>query len=108
MEESEYLGKMPASLGMIAAGLGNLDTSDGFGKVFYRQDTTPQTLQKASDYIARAYPEDDEVDPTNTIVVTWENVASQDTLRRGDMLDIKVSTFKLSLWQSSTLAFNKC
>ncbi|XP_023692068.1 nidogen-1 [Paramormyrops kingsleyae] len=105
IEESVYLGKMPTSLGMIAAGLGNMDTSDGFGKVFYRQDTTPQTLQKASDYIARAYPEDDEVDPTNTIVVTWENVASQDTLRRGDMLDIKRNTFQLVVASADTASY---
>ncbi|KAL1263682.1 hypothetical protein QQF64_006421 [Cirrhinus molitorella] len=54
-EETEYLGNMPASFGMIAALQGDLDTSDGVGKVFFRQDSSPAFLQQAADHINRAF-----------------------------------------------------
>ena len=59
--ESTYLGKMPAGFGMIAARHGDLDTGDGVGKVYYRQDASPATLRQAAEQINRAFPEDDEV-----------------------------------------------
>uniref|UniRef100_A0AAZ3S0B1 Nidogen 1a n=1 Tax=Oncorhynchus tshawytscha TaxID=74940 RepID=A0AAZ3S0B1_ONCTS len=59
--ESTYLGKMPAGFGMIAALHGDLDTGDGVGKVYYRQDASPATLRQAAEQINRAFPEDDEV-----------------------------------------------
>ncbi|TSL68191.1 Nidogen-1 [Bagarius yarrelli] len=54
--QSEYLGKMPAEFGIIAAFLGDLDTSDGDGKVFFRQDTSPELLQRIGDQISQAFP----------------------------------------------------
>ncbi|XP_037534042.1 nidogen-1 [Nematolebias whitei] len=74
--ESTYLGKMPPEFGMIAALQGDLDTSDGVGKVFFRQDASPDILRRAAEHINRAFPRDDEVNPTNVVVITWINVAS--------------------------------
>lgn len=82
--ESTYLGKMPAKFGMIAALQGDLDTSDGVGKVFFRQDSSPEALRRSAEHINRAFPEDDEVSPTHTAVVTWSNVASREAQVRGD------------------------
>lgn len=82
--ESTYLGKMPAKFGMIAALQGDLDTSDGVGKVFFRQDSTPEALRRSAEHINRAFPEDDEVSPTHTTVITWSNVASREPPARGD------------------------
>ncbi|XP_051503782.1 nidogen-1 isoform X1 [Myxocyprinus asiaticus] len=82
--ESEYLGKMPASFGMIAALQGDLDTSDGVGQVYFRQDSSPALLQEAADHINRAFPEDDEVNPIHALVVTWVDVASHRPEVRGD------------------------
>uniref|UniRef100_A0A673G3M9 Nidogen-1-like n=1 Tax=Sinocyclocheilus rhinocerous TaxID=307959 RepID=A0A673G3M9_9TELE len=76
-DESEYLGKMPASFGMIAAFLGDLDTTDGAGYVYFRQDKSPDVLQRAAEHIGQAFPSDDEIEPTHAIIVTWENVAPQ-------------------------------
>uniref|UniRef100_A0A8C5GLW2 Nidogen 1a n=1 Tax=Gouania willdenowi TaxID=441366 RepID=A0A8C5GLW2_GOUWI len=73
-DESTYLGKMPASFGMIAPLQGDLDTSDGVGRVFFRQDTSPQVLRQASEHINRAFPLDDEVNPTHAVVITWLDV----------------------------------
>lgn len=88
--ESEYLGKMPASFGLLAALLGDLDTSDGVGKVYYRQDSSPSVLLRAAEHISLAFPADDEVEPEHTIIITWENVAAQGAPGRGDGVDVNV------------------
>ncbi|KAJ8250723.1 hypothetical protein COCON_G00226450 [Conger conger] len=78
--ESEYLGNMPAGFGMIAALVGDLDTSDRLGQVYYRQDSTPATLRRAAGLVNRAFPEDKAVEPHHSLVVTWVGVAPM-TLR---------------------------
>ncbi|XP_016374163.1 nidogen-1-like [Sinocyclocheilus rhinocerous] len=94
-DESEYLGKMPASFGMIAAFLGDLDTTDGAGHVFFRQDKSPDVLQRAAEHIGQAFPSDDGIEPTHTIIVTWENVAPQSERGRGDEYEYTRNTFQL-------------
>nr|XP_046232520.1 nidogen-1-like [Scatophagus argus] len=93
--EGEYLGKMPASFKMIAASLGDLDNSDGQGKVFFRQDSSPDVLSRAAEHIRRAFPRDDGVKPSGALVVTWDNMAAAGTSGRGDGLDTKRNTFQL-------------
>lgn len=88
--EVEYLGNMPSNFKMIAALLGNLDNSDGQGKVYFRQDNSPDILSRAAGHIKQAFPRDEEVKPTNALIVTWENMAAHMTSRRGDELDVKV------------------
>lgn len=63
---------------MIAVLQGDLDTSDGVGKVFFRQDSSPGLLQQAADHINKAFPEDDEVEPIHAVVVTWVDVATSE------------------------------
>uniref|UniRef100_A0A8D3BTP1 Nidogen 1 n=1 Tax=Scophthalmus maximus TaxID=52904 RepID=A0A8D3BTP1_SCOMX len=89
--ESTYLGKMPPAFGMVAALQGDLDTSDGVGKVFFRQDSSPEVLRRAAEHINRAFPDDDEVDPTNAVVITWVDVATREPQSR----DKKRNTFQL-------------
>ncbi|XP_026133570.1 nidogen-1-like [Carassius auratus] len=105
--EWEYLGNMPASFGMIAALLGDLDTSDGEGKVFFRQDSSPALLQRAADHINRAFPEEDTVNPVSAVVVTWVDVASHQTESRGDGLEHtgRRNTFQLVLASLETRSF---
>ncbi|XP_067287104.1 nidogen-1-like isoform X2 [Pseudorasbora parva] len=93
-DESEYLGKMPASFGMIAAFLGDLDTTDGAGYVYFRQDKSPDVLQRAADHISQAFPNDDGIEPTHAVIVTWENVAAQGQ-QRGDGIELMRNTFQL-------------
>ncbi|KAK9966993.1 hypothetical protein ABG768_004067 [Culter alburnus] len=93
-DESEYLGKMPASFGMIAAFLGDLDTTDGAGYVYFRQDKSPDVLQRAADHIRQAFPSDEEIEPTHTVIVTWENVLGQGS-ERGDGFEFARNTFQL-------------
>lgn len=75
---------------MIAALQGDLDTSDGVGKVFFRQDSSPGVLNQAAEHMNRAFPEDEEVSPTHAVVVTWVDVATHEPQSRGDGLDKKV------------------
>lgn len=77
---------------MVAALQGDLDTSDGVGKVFFRQDSSPEVLRRAAEHINRAFPDDDEVDPTNAVVITWVDVATREPQSR----DKKVSATRLS------------
>lgn len=76
---------------MIAALQGDLDTSDGVGKVFFRQDSSPDILQRAAQHINRAFPEDEEVNPTHAVVVTWLDVATNEPQSGGQGADKKVS-----------------
>ncbi|XP_076020776.1 nidogen-1 isoform X1 [Genypterus blacodes] len=93
--ESTYLGKMPPKFGMIAALQGDLDTSDGVGKVFFRQDTSPQILRQAAEHIDRAFPDDDQVSPTHVVVITWADVIPHEPHIRGDGIAKKRNTFQL-------------
>uniref|UniRef100_A0A8C9SVV1 Nidogen-1 n=1 Tax=Scleropages formosus TaxID=113540 RepID=A0A8C9SVV1_SCLFO len=102
---AEYQNNMPASFGMIAAAMGNLDTSNGVGKVYFRQDASPTTLRQVADHINRAFPEDDEVEPIHALVVTWENVEPHESSRRGDVLDGKRNTFQLVVASTETASY---
>lgn len=89
--ELTYLGKMPPKFGMIAALQGDLHTSDGVGKVFFREDSSPDILRRAAEHINRAFPEDDEINPTHAVVVTWVDVTTHGLESRGDSGIKKVS-----------------
>ncbi|KAF3842301.1 hypothetical protein F7725_024252 [Dissostichus mawsoni] len=103
--ESTYLGKMPPKFGTIAALLGDLDTSDGVGKVYFRQDSSPDVLTRAAQYINGAFPEDDEVRPTNAVVVTWVNVATHEPPSRGDGIEKRRNTFQLVIASLETASY---
>lgn len=94
-DQSTYLGKMPAPFGIIAAFLGDLDTSDGVGKVYFRQDTSPELLQRLGELISQAFPDETKIEPTHAVVVTWENVGAQGALERGDGSPKKASFFTI-------------
>ncbi|XP_044070690.1 nidogen-1 [Siniperca chuatsi] len=103
--ESTYLGKMPPRFGMIAALQGDLDTSDGVGKVFFRQDSSSDILRRAAKHINRAFPEDDEVNPTHAVVITWVDVATHEPQSRGDGIDKKRNTFQLVFASLETASY---
>lgn len=80
---------------MIAALQGDVDTSDGAGKVFFRQDSSPEVLRRSAEHINRAFPEDDEVSPTHAVVITWADVATHPQAR-GDGIEKRVSVLLFS------------
>lgn len=91
-EESTYLSAMPPKFGMIAALQGDLDTSDGVGKVYFRQDSRPDVLRQAAEHINRAFPDDDEVDPTHTVIITWVDVAAHGSQSQDKKVSIQIVT----------------
>ncbi|XP_041803273.1 nidogen-1 [Chelmon rostratus] len=103
--EATYLGSLPPKFGMIAALQGDLDTSDGVGKVFFRQDSSPDVLRRAAEHINRAFPEDDEVNPTHAVVITWVDVAANEPQSRGDGFDKKRNTFQLVIASLETASY---
>ncbi|XP_008305030.1 nidogen-1 [Stegastes partitus] len=103
--EATYLSKMPPKFGMIAALQGNLDTSDGVGKVFFREDSSPDVLRRAAEHINRAFPEDDEVNPTHAVVITWADVTTHEPHSRGDGSPKKRNTFQLVLASLETASY---
>uniref|UniRef100_UPI0037E84C71 nidogen-1 n=1 Tax=Semicossyphus pulcher TaxID=241346 RepID=UPI0037E84C71 len=103
--ESTYLGKMPPAFGMIAALQGDLDTSDGVGKVFFRQDSRPDILSRAANTINTAFPEDNEVYPTHAVVVTWYDVATHGPPSRSDGINKKRNTFQLVIASLETASY---
>lgn len=86
---------MPAKFGMIAALHGDLDTSDGVGKVYFRQGSGPELLRQAAEHINRAFPEDDEVEIIHAVVVTWVDVAAHEPHPRGDDVEKKVRVMSI-------------
>ncbi|XP_061600781.1 nidogen-1 isoform X2 [Cololabis saira] len=102
--ESTYLGKMPPKFGMIAALQGDLDTSDGVGKVFFRQDSRPGTLRQAAEHINKAFPEDAEVNPTHAVVITWVDIAAHGQTRESG-IDKKRNTFQLVIASLETASY---
>lgn len=103
--ESTYLGQMPSKFGMIAALQGDLDTGDGVGKVYFRQDSSPDILRKAAEHINRAFPLDDEVNPNHAAVITWVDVAPHEPQSRGDGIGKKRNTFQLVIASLETLSY---
>ncbi|KAJ4945298.1 hypothetical protein JOQ06_013825 [Pogonophryne albipinna] len=103
--EEEYLGKKPSNFKMIAALLGDLEDSDGQGRVLFRWDSSPEVLNKSAEHIRRAFPRDEGVDPITVFIVTWENMAARGTSGRGDRLDTKRNTFQLVV---ATMEMSSC
>lgn len=89
--EEKYLGQFPISFGAIAPFMADLDTTDERGNVYYREDSSSDVLQLASDYIKRGFPETT-FDPSSVVIVTWKLVAPYQALREGHALKEKVSS----------------
>lgn len=88
--EEKYLGQFPVSFGAIAPFMADLDTTDGRGNVYYREDSSSDVLRLASDYIKRGFPETT-FDPSSVVVVTWKLVAPYQAREEGHALEEKVS-----------------
>uniref|UniRef100_H3ASA9 Nidogen 1 n=1 Tax=Latimeria chalumnae TaxID=7897 RepID=H3ASA9_LATCH len=103
-EDSEYVDTFPPSFGAIAPFLADLDTTDGVGKIYYRQDSSPNILLLAADYIKRGFS-DSSFSPDNVFVATWENVAAYQELRTGDVPRNKRNTFQAVLAYDSSSSY---
>ncbi|XP_065257208.1 nidogen-1 [Emys orbicularis] len=103
-KEEEYLGQFPLSFGAIAPFLADLDTTDGRGKVFYREDSSPDVLQLAADHIQRGFPETI-FDPSSVVIVTWTFVAPYHVPGEVPTLEGKRNTFQAVLASSDSSSY---
>ncbi|XP_036210818.1 nidogen-1 [Myotis myotis] len=67
-------GLFPPTFGAVAPFLADLDTTDGLGKVYYREDSSPAITQLAAECVQRGFP-GVSFQPASAVVVTWESVA---------------------------------
>lgn len=67
-------GLFPPTFGAVAPFLADLDTSDGVGKVYYREDASPDVTRLAAECVQRGFP-GVSFQPASAVVVTWEDVA---------------------------------
>lgn len=89
--KESHPGLFPPSFGAVAPFLADLDTTDGLGKVYYREDLSPSIMQLAAECVQRGFPEVS-FQPSSVVVVTWESVAAYQGPNQDPIQEGKVST----------------
>lgn len=84
-------GLFPPTFGAVAPFLADLDTTDGLGKVYYREDFSPSVTQLAAECVQRGFPEAS-FQPKSVVVVTWDSVAPYQGPSEDPAQEDKVST----------------
>lgn len=95
MEET-HPGLFPPTFGAVAPFLADLDTTDGIGKIYYREDSSPSVIQLAADCIQRGFPDISFI-PSSVVVVTWESVAPYQGSSKNSAQEDKRNTFQAVL-----------
>lgn len=92
--ETQYVDDgFPTDFPAIAPFLSDLDTSNGKGKIFYRQDTTYEILGRAAQEVRRGFPQA-AFYPTTVFLVTWENVGAYEEVTRLSGPSNRFNTFQ--------------
>ncbi|XP_039593799.1 nidogen-1 [Polypterus senegalus] len=104
-DKNDYINVFPTSFGSVAPFLADLDISDGIGKVYFREDSSPESVQQAAEHINRAFPEDELFYPKSTVIVTWENVAAHQDPENENPVNKKRNTFQAVLASSDNASF---
>uniref|UniRef100_A0A6J0T6Z0 Nidogen-1 n=1 Tax=Pogona vitticeps TaxID=103695 RepID=A0A6J0T6Z0_9SAUR len=102
--EEDYLGQFPLSFGGIAPFHADLDTTGGQGRVYYREDSSPDILQLAAKYIKKGFPESS-FDPSSVVIVTWDSVAPYAGPGEDTSLQVKRNTFQAVLASSDSSSY---
>ncbi|XP_007522989.1 nidogen-1 [Erinaceus europaeus] len=102
--EESHPGLFPPTFGAIAPFLADLDTTDGIGKVYYREDTSHSVTQQASDYVQKGFPEVSFY-PVSVVVVTWESVAPYQGPTKDPSQEGQRNTFQAVLASSDSASY---
>nr|XP_060609844.1 nidogen-1 [Anolis sagrei ordinatus] len=102
--EDDYLGQFPLNFGGIAPFYADLDTTGGQGRVYYREDSSPDILQLAGNYIKRCFPEST-FEPSSVVIVTWDSVAPYAGPGEDVTLQAKRNTFQAVLASSDSSSY---
>ncbi|KAK2086011.1 Nidogen-1 [Saguinus oedipus] len=102
--KESHPGLFPPTFGAVAPFLADLDTTDGLGKVYYREDFSPSITQRAAECVQRGFPEIS-FQPSTVVVVTWESVAPYQGPSRDPDQEGKRNTFQAVLASSDSSSY---
>ncbi|XP_066238939.1 nidogen-1 isoform X1 [Saccopteryx leptura] len=102
--KESHPGLFPPTFGAVAPFLADLDTTDGLGKVYYREDLSLSITQLAADCVQRGFPEVS-FHPRSVVVVTWESVAPYQGLSEDPAQEGKRNTFQAVLASSESSSY---
>ncbi|XP_075388285.1 nidogen-1 [Tenrec ecaudatus] len=102
--KESHPGLFPPTFGAVAPFLADLDTTDGLGKVYYREDFSPAVAQMATVCIQRGFPEVS-FQASSVVVVTWESVAPYQGPNRNPPHEGKRNTFQAVLASSDSSSY---
>uniref|UniRef100_A0A2I3GRT3 Nidogen 1 n=1 Tax=Nomascus leucogenys TaxID=61853 RepID=A0A2I3GRT3_NOMLE len=102
--KESHPGLFPPTFGAVAPFLADLDTTDGLGKVYYREDLSPSITQRAAECVHRGFPEIS-FQPSSAVVVTWESVAPYQGPSRDPDQEGKRNTFQAVLASSDSSSY---
>nr|XP_031527800.1 nidogen-1 [Vicugna pacos] len=102
--EESHPGLFPPTFGAVAPFLADLDTTDGLGKVYYREDLSPAVLRLAAECVQRGFPEVS-FKPSGVVVVTWESVAPYQGPSEDPAQEEKRNTFQVVLASSESSSY---
>ncbi|EPQ17128.1 Nidogen-1 [Myotis brandtii] len=97
-------GLFPPTFGAVAPFLADLDTTDGLGKVYYREDSSPTVTQLAAECVQRGFP-GVSFQPASAVVVTWESVAPYRGPSEDPAQEDKRNTFQAVLASSGSSSY---
>ncbi|XP_078418707.1 uncharacterized protein nid2a isoform X5 [Cetorhinus maximus] len=104
--ETQYVDDgFPTDFPVIAPYLSDIDTSNGRGRIYYREDDSSDVLDRAGQEIRRGFPQSS-FTPTNAFIATWENVAPYEEITRSVASSDRFNTFQalLAFDESNTYA----
>uniref|UniRef100_A0A8C5KP03 Nidogen-1 n=1 Tax=Jaculus jaculus TaxID=51337 RepID=A0A8C5KP03_JACJA len=102
--DESYPGIFPPTFGAVAPFLADLDTTDGLGNVYYREDLTSSVFRLAAEHVQRGFPEV-AFQPASVVVVTWESVAPYHGPGSSPAQESKRNTFQAVLASSNSSSY---
>uniref|UniRef100_A0A8C5MND2 Nidogen 2 n=1 Tax=Leptobrachium leishanense TaxID=445787 RepID=A0A8C5MND2_9ANUR len=95
--ETQYVDDgFPTDFPVIAPFLSDIDTSNGRGRIYYRQDVSGDVVDLAARHVQRGFPQA-AFTPTNVFLVTWENVGPYEEVTRHSASSNRFNTFQAVL-----------
>uniref|UniRef100_A0A6I8N4B6 Nidogen 2 n=1 Tax=Ornithorhynchus anatinus TaxID=9258 RepID=A0A6I8N4B6_ORNAN len=97
--ETQYVDDdFPTDFPAIAPFLSDIDTSNGRGKVYYREDDSEEVLSQAARYVHMGFPSTAAgFTPTRAFVATWEDVGAYEEVTRDQPPSSQLNTFQAVL-----------
>ncbi|XP_044515876.1 LOW QUALITY PROTEIN: nidogen-2 [Gracilinanus agilis] len=97
--EIQYVDNyFPTEFPAIAPFLSDLDTSNGRGKISYREDESTEVLRQAALYIQTGFPKTAaNYTPTHAFLATWEEVSAYEKVIQNVLPSRLMNTFQVVL-----------